>query len=427
MFAENKKLAFTNCNIVSVHDGSVLHNSTIVVEDGMIIEVSQINVSHLHEVVAMDMSGLWVMPGIIDLHVHFCEEPDPKLATGFLLEETPLFTGFRALRNLRESINYGITTVRDAGAYDARNLAVREAVENGIICGPEIKACGFLITYPEGHSHKHGIQIRGVAQARDAVRKNAELGVDFIKVTNDPQDNEAKNRPIDPTFTTDEFSSLVDEAHSRGLKVACHTFPSESGLNNALDAGVDTLEHAVPLNDKILERFLSQDVIIVPTFVAAYDEFSIKYVTQRVELDLVRTHRYDSTNYPKGSLSFLRPQGVPESIVIWFDYLVEYLPKAIMNGVQIGIGTDAGCAGTNFRSAIREMFFLTQFGSTNLQVLQYATLIGAKAIGEDNWLGQIAPGYKANFIFLKQNPIVNLDTLLEVQAVVVNGKSINKV
>lgn len=419
-----KVKAFTNCNLLNVKDGSFASNCTVIVNGSIIVDVGQLSLPIESELEVINLQGLWGIPGIIDLHVHTCEETDPQIAADFICEESEIYTGLRASKNLKEAVTHGVTTLRDVGAYAARNIQVKRAVEKGIIIGPNVYACGYLITYPEGHICNRGLQVRGVEQVRAAIEKNVELGADFIKVTNDPEDTEVKGRTPDPTLTPEEFTTLVEEAHKHGLKVACHTFPSIKGINNALDAGVDTLEHAVPLNEEILDRFLSQKVIIVPTFTAGYDEFSTDFVSEKISLDKSRANKYRVTNYPPGSLSPLRPQGVPESIVIWFDYLIKYLPIAIKNNVQIGIGSDAGCAGTNFRSAIREMFLLTQLGATNLQVIQYATLNGANALGSDK-LGMLAPAKQADLIFLRQNPVESLDSLLDMELVVSRGNIVS--
>lgn len=419
-------LALKNCNILDVQTGELKKQHSIIIQDGSITNVGLFEPPEISDMQVIDMSGKWVMPGIIDLHVHSCEETNPKNGFGFQCDESEVYTGLRAFKNLSEAVLHGITTVRDCGAFNARNVKVRDAVRDSIALGPNVVACGYLITYPNGHICNRGLEVRGIKQIKEAVEKNVEVGANFIKVTNDPEDVEARNQSPDPSFTEEEFRCLVDEAHSNGMTVACHTFPSIRGINNALDVGVDTLEHAVPLNEQILERLLKQNAVIVPTFVAAYDEFPMEVLSQRMNLDLARVRKYEATNFPQGSLLPLRVDGIPESIKIWFEYLLAYLPTAIKSGVQIGIGTDAGCLGTNFRSALREMFLLTQFGATNLQVIQYATIVGARALARSDSLGKIEPGYQADMIFTEQNPIENLDTLLDVKTVIVRGEIINR-
>lgn len=418
-----QKIIFQNCNILEVESGDTLRNATIIVEDTNIAKVGKIHTPTETDYEVIDMNGLWAMPGLIDLHAHVCEETNPFIPfDNFETDEPEFFTGARVERNLKETIRQGVTTIRDLGAISARNILARKAVEKKIISGPRIFACGHLITYPAGHLHKCGIQARGTDEVRRAVQRNVDLGANVIKVTNDPQDVEARSQNSgDPTFTHEEFSALVDEAHSHNLKVACHTYPSIQGITNAMNAGVDTLEHAVPLNEYLLERFIREQIIVVPTFVAAYDEYSTEVFAEKIRGDVEHLRKYDTINYPKGSLSHLRPNGIPVSIQEWCEYLVKYLPIAIRNGVCIGIGSDAGCAGTNFRSALREMFLLTQVGATNLQVIQYATLNGAKAVGLDGKLGKISANYLADIIFTPDNPADSLDFLLDIKSVYTNG------
>jgi len=412
-------LAYTNCNIVCVRDGSLIHNATIITNGEKIIDLGNLEIPSLNNLCVFDMNQSWVIPGLIDLHVHVCDEPNPKLSIDFQKRESEILSGIRASKNLNEALYSGITTLRDAGSYDGRNIHIKNAIRKRIIDGPDLWSCGYLITYPKGHFKEIGIEVRGVESVRNAVKFNLNLGADYIKVTNDPEDDEAKCQPSDPTLTKEEFACLVNEAHENGMKVACHTYPSLKGINNALNAGVDTFEHAAPLTDEILESFLKLGSIVVPTFVASCDEFPLKMVVKRIGANYGRSQKYYATNDP------LPPHDVKESLRIWFDLLTKYLPSAIKNGVNIGIGSDAGCIGTNFKSAIREMFLLTQLGATNLQVLQYATINGAKALGVDT-LGVIESGSLANLVFLRDNPIENLDTLLDKKTVVNKGTIVTK-
>jgi imidazolonepropionase-like amidohydrolase len=415
-------VAITNCAILDICDGSLLRDAAIFIKGENIEHIGSVGPSSQGYALQVDVKGAVAIPGLIDLHVHLFDEADPNKASEYACDE-PIDVAFRrAMQNCREAIAQGVTTVREVGAYGRRNLKLRDAVRGGLIPGPDIKACGDLITYPMGHAAARGIEVSDMPSIRQAVKENYERGADFLKVTSDPADVEAMGRTPDPTLSAEELTCLVKESHTLGMKVAIHTFPSIEGLNRALDAGVDTLEHAVPLDEQTLEKLLKTKAIIVPTFVAAYDEFSLKALGERTSVNSERAERFDSTNYPKERLHVLRGGRVPESIRIWFDHLIRGLPSAISLGVRIGIGTDAGCFGTNFRSAVREMFFLTQFGATNLQALQSATLVGAEALGEKGSLGKISPGYRADIVFCGGNPVEDLDALLDVQLVVSRGR-----
>lgn len=367
------------------------------------------------------MSGFWVIPGLLDVHVHACENPEPVETSVGYASSDALIAGL-GRRNMAEALMSGITGVRDLGSYGGSNILLRKAVESGELDGPSVQACGYLITYPSGHCCHLGIEIRGAEAGRRAVRRNAQLGANCIKVTSDPEDVEASGRKPNPALTLNEYKAIVDQAHDLGLRVAAHTFPSESGMMTALDAGVDTIEHGCPLTPEILERLVRRDVVLVPTVVAAFDEIPDGILaTDLGPLD-DEFFMFEKTNYAKNFLAQLRGGQVPESIRIWYTRLVETLRAAIEGGVCIAIGSDAGCKGTNFKSALREMYFLTILGASNLQVLQYATLSGARALGEADSRGEIRPGFLADMVFIKANPLHRLSALLHPQLVVARGR-----
>jgi imidazolonepropionase-like amidohydrolase len=324
--------------------------------------------------------------------------------------------------NLEEAFRAGVTAVRDLGSLQARNIELQAMADaRRGANSPTVQACGHVLTYPGGHCAKYGIEIRGSAAAREAVRMNAALGARCIKVTNDPEDTEARGRLPEPTFTVAEYSAIVDEAHKAGMRVAAHTFPSIAGMEAALNAGVDSIEHGTPLTDSILSRLIDARTVLVPTVVAAIDEFPDDALGDRWETRSASHALFNSTNFPKRDLHRIRGNIVPESIVVWYDRMMMSLDRAISADVLIGIGTDAGCKGTNFRSAVREMFALTKLGATNAQVLRYATVNGATALGEEGNRGTIRPGMIADLVFVKANPLAELETLLNPIMVVARG------
>ncbi len=401
---------FTNCNIVDVSSGQLIKNATIATKGSVIESVLvQFEPPQVTDCLVIDMAGDWALPGLIDLHVHVCDDPTTSFD-----ESLNARAATTASKNLQQALAHGITTLRDMGSSDAVSIEIKRALENKTIPGPRLKTCGYVITYPGGHLHERGIQVRGLSQVKAAISRNIEIGADFIKAASDPEDDEAKGRFPDPTFTAEELSFLVSCAREFEIKVACHTFPSNAGINSAITAGVDTIEHAVPLNEVALRAAQIRKTIFVPTLVSAYDMLSREYVGERLGLDPEEAVKLDSLN---GAHEF---NSVPLSVKTWFDRLTQNMHMAISNGIQLGIGSDAGCEGTNFSSAIREMFLLTHFGASNLDVLRYATIVGAEALGLKN-LGQIKPGYLADFVFMSGDPTQTLDALLDMSLIVSDG------
>lgn len=408
-------VALVNCNLVDVGKADIIPSATVLIKEGRIFEISRRpSCRTLRDYRVIDAEGLWGLPGLVDLHVHICEEPNPRLASSFSYDEDRFISGIRVNRNLRECLKAGITMVRDVGSYDRRAIEAREAFERRIIKGPRIVACGNLLTYPGGHFHTRGKQLRGCEAIRLAVREEVRNGASFIKVASDPEDDEAL---LGTSFSLEELTALVEVAHSLDRPVACHTFPSVEGLDLALRAGMDTLEHAAPLSNELLHRIIGTGTILVPTFVAAYDEIPEVTIRSETRLDWDRIAIWETANYP----GLAGEESCSPSIETWFFRLLNHLPLAIQAGVRIGVGTDAGLCGTNFRSAVREVLFLTELGASNLQALQSAILVGVQAVGFEAELGRIEVGFLADLILVRDNPLDDIETLLDVRMTMVDG------
>jgi imidazolonepropionase-like amidohydrolase len=417
------KKVFTNCNIINVQSGTIDKNMDIVVRDGIIEDFLKHGTLKDENVYFEDMSNTWVLPGLIDLHTHICDESNPNIAEHFNYKEDNITSGYRTCLNLQEAMLNGITTVRDSGTFNSRGIRIRDSLKQGNFIAPNIISCGQIITYPKGHMHNYGLEVRGKAAAIDAVKKNIDLNADYIKIASDPLDNEAINRTPNPALNLAEIGAIVEEAHKNSMKVAIHTYPSLQGLEIALKAGVDTLEHAAPLNEFVLNKILENSSTIVPTFTAAYDEFPLEFSANKMKIQPDNLRNIEVGNHSKQHLNSGSMENIPESIKDWFGILLDNLPKAIKANMNIGIGTDAGCIGTSFSSALREMKLLSIMGASNLQVIQYATVNGGLAIGKRK--GIISKGYDADLVFYRNNPLKDLNALNQIQRIIINGQIVN--
>lgn len=408
-----------NCNVIDVAEGQAEPRS-ILTQGARIADLGPpVADAPNSDVKVFDMSGTYAIPGLVDLHQHVCGDANP-LSDSFLgLGDDNDVWELVTESNLGESLSAGVTTVRDVGSYRARALGVRRAIDAGRRVGPNMAACGHLITYPSGHGAGLGIQVCDKAEAQRAVHRNVAEGADFIKIASDPEDVEAQGRSPNPAFSTDLLTAITETAHAAGLKVACHTYPSAEGVKRALTAGVDTLEHAVPFDVESLEMLLVGGAFIVPTVVAAADDLLPNEVEALLGVDARAWRDLSSYNFPPERLRASGSRASP-SIVTWAQRLARHLPEAISAGAKIGIGTDAGCRGTNFRSAVREMHILVSLGATRRQVLEYATLTGAAALGRND-IGRLAANYIADIVFLDANPLEQLATLLRPRAVMAKG------
>ncbi|WP_424970626.1 amidohydrolase family protein [Dinoroseobacter sp. S76] len=415
---------YINCNVINIKDGTWTTNTTLCTEGDLISYVGE-RQDDTSKALSVDTTGLWAIPGLIDLHVHLCDNPSLSATSEDFPERNFQVALSNAARNAHEAISYGITTLRDVGSPFGETLRVRSALSGVMGSHPRIFAAGPVITYPGGHYCDRAIEVKTRSQITDAVLKNVDMGADLIKVMNDPEDTEAKGRGYDPTLSSADLEFLVNEANQYGLPVACHTFPSEDGVLRAIQAGCKTIEHAAPLNEKILRKLTKNDVTLVPTISAALDEFSEKEVTSKFPATADGFRQFSRMSYARPESHELNPNGVPSSIRTWLSRLTEFLPIGFDDpNVQIATGTDAGCTGTNFSSLIREIYFLTMFGASRLRALQGATVLAAKALG-DNTLGALEQGKKADIVFLSQNPLEDLQGLLMPRLVILGGELVS--
>lgn len=378
-----KRYYLGNCSIIDVNTGECLKDKGILVDGGLIIDVTDFDEIDKNLDV-IDIGEMWVLPGIADVHVHLCHEGDYNLARNFSYKESTIRAIMRAAKNLTLALNSGITLLRDVGSFKRRGLKVKETVEEGIFIGPKVISCGNLLTSPRGHVHEIGKEIHGVDDCKKAVRNEIKNGADFIKVTNDPSGLSIK-----------ELEAIVEETHEFGKKVSCHAFTEES-VQMALDANVDTIEHGVPFTNEMIVQMQKQGTIIVPTF----------YCAVQTCLDLTK--------------SMIKKEELP-TFERWLENLKNHLPQAINSGIKIATGTDAGYPPLEFNSVIEEVISLVNIGATPLQAIQYATKISAEVCGLERTHGEIQKGKNASFIVFSENPLNNIEVLRNVEIVIKDG------
>lgn len=407
------KIALCNINYVDIENAIIFPNQTIEILNGYIINICDSKTYNPPRTVkTYDYSGCWAIPGIIDMHVHitmspYADEPDYYTCPQKIID--------LSYSNLIELRRVGVTTCRDMGSFSHSSEWVKFALrkEKAI---PYILTCGDVLTYPRGHMCEFGKEIYNTSDIDEYVKSNLFCGAKFIKVTSDPMDCEAKDRVPNPAFDHEYLDRIVRQSHLYGMQVACHTYPSEEGVMRALNSGVRTVEHAVPFNS-LMEKSVYPNTYYVPTFTTAVDVCGIESLKKRNiicdEVVLEELVKIMATGCMYKGV-------VPASIVEWFDILIKTLPKAICTNQLICTGSDAGCKGTDFSSLVREILFLYILGATNQQALQFAITNPCKALHLKNQ-GKIAVGYIADIIILKANPLADITTLLNNEAVICKG------
>jgi len=287
----------------------------------------------------------------------------------------PAVTVFLARDNARRTLETGVTTVRDLGASNDTDFAMRDLINLGAMEGPRMVVAGQGISAPRQASGPDPDTMRKAAEDR------IKSGSDWVKVYASRGSFDSVDTT--QTLTFDEMKAIVDAAHAQGHKVAIHSYGA-SGVRDAVRAGADSVEHGVDLDDETLAEMVKRGTVWVPTidhnryYVDARDEFGFK----------------------------------PEAIPPLREYLqrnLESTRRAVTAGVRIGMGSDA--VYTMFGQNTRELGWLVKAGMTPAQALGAATTTAADLLGMSDRLGRVAPGFIADMIAVEGDPLQNIDAL----------------
>ena len=377
-------------------------NAVIVVEGERIREVGT-SVPPGAQVV--DLSRSTVLPGLIDNHTHILLNGDITAADydDQLLKQSIPYRAIRATVNVRTALLHGFTTMRDLETEGAMyaDVDVKTAINNGIIPGPRMFVAtrsfaptGFypLLGYSWELRMPKGVQeVDGADNIRRAVREQLSFGADWIKYYSDLhyflKDGALHSRP---NFTDEEARALVDETHRLGHKVAAHSMGRE-GIESALRAGVDTIEHGDGLDDQLIDMMVQRGVYWCPTI-------------------------YVGVYVSEGRAAAGNP--------IWLkmrDLEAAAFAKAVKKGVRISFGTDAGGFAWTENQA-REFTYMVRYGMTPMQAVQSATSVAAALLDQQDNLGALEPGRYADIIAVDADPLTDITELERVKFVMKGGE-----
>lgn len=385
-----------NGTLINGTGGTPIKNAAVLIEDDLIIAAGPEESVKIpdSDVNIVDVKGCFILPGFIDAHVHLMTDDFGREETIY----TPLSLYFyNAIERMQRTLNAGVTTVRDAGLAD---VGIKLAVEKGIIIGPRMQISIAPLSITGGHFDfmlNSGFDIKpmypgypdgiadGPEEVRKAVRKIMRAGAEVIKVMVTGGIISANDHPEYPQFTPQELNIIVEEAGYRNLQVFAHAH-GKQGLINAVNAGMNSIEHGTCIDDECIGLMLSNETYLVPTLIAmkinkerALDETS----------DIPDWSRDDS----------IRMEGIHE----------KNMKKAYKAGVKIVMGTDSGVVphGRN----LEELGYLYEIGMDPMEAIIAGTKRAAESLGWEDKIGTLEEGKLADLVISRKDPLKDIKSL----------------
>jgi imidazolonepropionase-like amidohydrolase len=357
----------------------------IELEGGRISAIGEIAAQDRMEI---DASGCYVCPGLIDSHVHLFLDAGAQPGSTFLSANVEELLD-TAAANLRLALSAGITTVRDCGGPAELVFRVQKAVDGGGLPGPRVLAAGAPITRPKGHCHFFGIEVTTPEEAARAVDKQARAGATFVKLIASGGGLTPRTRPEEADLPVEIMRATVRAAHANGLQAAAHCHAVES-IVRAVDAGVDTIEHAsftgpagMPQFDKeIAARIKDNGIVVGPTAISG--------------VRIAQAIRASGTGNGTSGISIARLEARRHHLLNFCEA-----------GVSLIAGTDCGVTNTPFNSLLDELEEYVRAGFSRAEALAAATSASGRYLGLAD-LGQVKIGFSADLLLLSGNPLEDL-------------------
>ena len=373
--------------------GHVTEDGAVLVEDGRIASVGPAADLPAGAEIT-DLGDATLLPGLIDAHVHLVWSASAE-PHELVERESPALTALRCSANAALHLRAGVTTVRDVGATGGLSVDVARAVELGVLPGPRVIAAGRAIAMTGGHGWFLGREADGPDAVRRAAREEMKSGATCIKLMASGGVYGHAEEPGSPQLTVDEMSAAVEEAHKAGRKVAAHAY-SVTAIENALNAGVDSIEHGSFLDRQTAERMRDSQTFLVPTM-SVYAAMDAK----GPELGTPGYVRRKTTEVLEASREAFR--------------------LALDAGVPVAAGTDCGAPGHPHGTLREELRLMVEAGATPQQALRFGTSAAARLLGLDGEVGSLEPGKRADLLAVAGDPLQDVRALEEVLLVLRDG------
>lgn len=407
-----KKYAITNANIISGNLGEgVQTGKYIVVQDGKIASVTS-DKNAIAGLDVLDLQGKYILPGLINLHVHLpgsgmpkdTKKQNKKTVRMLMNHALTKYIVYRMCANYAKvELMSGVTTIRTVGGLDDIDSRIRDNGAKGKLKAPRVLASNMAISVKDGHmAGLLAYEAKDPDDGRRYVREIAKTNPDLIKlmITGGVLDAKKEGEPGVLRMSPEIVKACCDEAHKLGFKVAAHV-ESPLGVTVALEGGVDTIEHGANIGEHEIELFKqngSAHVLTVsPTIPLCMFDLSVSGGTQ--------LHKTNGK--------------------VVFEGMLDCARKCLENGIPVGLGTDTACPFVTHYDMWRELrYFQKYLNVSNEFAIHTATKVNAEIAGINNETGSIEEGKSADFMVVANNPLENLEALRKPETVILRGNVI---
>lgn len=385
---------------------------SILVENGLIKDIAE-NGSDISGYEKIDLKGKYIMPGLINMHVHLAGNGKPqkkqrdneKLVNKIMSTSLTRAVAYNLVSSFAKTeLLSGVTTIRTVGGLGDFDTRLRDDINSGKKQGPRILAANTGISVPGGHmAGSVAIAAKNIDEALTQLEKSRKENVDLIKlmITGGVMDAKEKGVPGELKMSPEMVKAVCDKAHEYGYTVAAHV-ESPEGVRVALENGVDSIEHGAKPDGHIINLFKERGAFLCTTLSPAlpYALFD-RSLTNATEVE-----QYNGNVVFKG--------------------IIECSKAAIENNIPVVLGNDVGCPWITQYDFYRELYYFTKYvGVSNKFALYTATLNSARMAGIDNVTGSIEKGKSADMIVTEKNPLDDIRALRNIDTVIFCGNIIN--
>ena len=391
--------------LFTAENDDVLEHMAVVVEDNKITAVCSQDDVNTDNAEVIDLNDKFVMPGLIDGHMHTTSNGETKEEPGY---RTTADLTINALLNAQTDLMAGFTTIRDEGSENFEDVALKKAINTGRVDGPRMITSGKVITATGGHADSRfpldvhpdisygAFVCDSPDECRKAVRQIFKYGADQVKVMGTGGVMSLGDEPGAPEFTEEEFRAIFEISNTRGRLSSVHAHGAE-GMKRAMRAGVTTIEHGMLMDDEAIQMMADTGTYLIPTIIAA------KAIVDN------------------GVESGIHPENVAKAARCIANHYTN-LKKCLQAGVRIAFGTDAGTPGNYHGKQTREFQLMKEAGLPPVYILHSATSRNAEMIRMIDEIGTITPGKYADITAFAGDPLEDFETMNHVRFVMKDGK-----